>query len=351
MFVCSQIIFLYTTGIHVVSASTPAEMAGLSLQELFAVSTDDSTKKLSKKNKFKVDLSYKQVLFDGYLKGIDKISNDEILFDGSEQRTDENFPVVPTVIKQEAYIVTLSYIYENSDSISISIPLIRQSTDHISIVPGYDFFTLKSEGLGDIVFNYHRNVNHWNKQQLKIFVGLSIPSGSINTVGDTPRASGNQQLPYTMQLGSGTWDIPAGVSYHNNQSPLYRWGGNFFSKTHVGKNNRDYRLGNRVALSSWIKWRTKDTFQPIVKLVYQNWAHIVGQDDEITVPGAFPYPAPITNPNFYGGKKLNMSLGVDMIVSDETGLSFEFSAPIYQSLNGIQSKEVYNVSLNLSLTF
>lgn len=324
-------------------ANTPSEMADLSLQELFALSTDEMDSKTYET--WQANFLYKHSKQDGYLKGSKSISNDEVLFDGNEPRTDDNYPILPTVIKQEAYIANVSYFFNADQSLSVSLPYIIQSTDHDSIVPNYDEFNISSDGIGDITVNYSALVKNWGEDKLTFSIGVSIPSGSIDEEGDTPRAAGDQQLPYTMQLGSGTWDLPVGLSY-SKDGDGYSWGANAFAKVRVGDNDRDYRLGNRFAASIWKKWYVNSSITPLVKVVFQDWGGITGQDNEITIPNpTFPYPAGITNPKNYGGQKVNIILGGDIFIASQA-FSVEIGTPIYQHLNGIQPKETVHFSLN-----
>lgn len=329
-------------------ANTPSEMADLSLQELFALSTDDMDRRTYKPWNF--NFLYKRSKLDGYLNGSDKVSNDDVYFNGDEPRTHKNFPILPTTITQESYIANVSYFLAAEQSISISLPYIVQSTDHISIVSGYDEFNISSDGIGDITVNFTAIIAHWDSQKLSLSVGMSLPVGSIDEKGDTPRASGDQQLPYTMQLGSGTWDLPIGLSYINDQDS-YLWGGNLFAKIRSGKNDRNYRLGNRFAASIWSKWNLNNTFHPVMKVVLQDWGQIIGQDDEIIVPNPqFPYPAGITKPSNYGGQKVSVVVGADIMIYSQA-FAVEIAKPIYQNLNGIQTKETLNFSVNWQSDF
>lgn len=329
-------------------ANTPSEMADLSLQELFALSTDEMDIRTYEAWNF--NFLYKRSELDGYLKGDNKISNDEVYFDGEELRTDENYPILPTIIRQESYIANVSYYLAEEQSISLSLPYIVQSTDHISLVTGYDEFNISSDGIGDITVNFTSLLKKWDNEKISLSVGLSMPTGSIDEKGDTPRATGDQQLPYTMQLGSGTWDIPLGVSYISDKE-FYTWGANLFAKFRSGRNDRDYRLGNRFAASLWGKWHASDIFQPSMKVVFQDWGRIVGQDNEITVPNPkFPYPAGITNPRNYGGQKINLMIGGDILLYSQS-FTVELGKAIYQNLNGIQPKERLNFSINWQSNF
>jgi len=320
-------------------ANTPAEMADFSLQQLLALSTDEENadKKSKNTSPWQVSLLYKRMKFDGYRSGTQSLSNDEVLFDGIEPRTSSNFPVLPTTIIQQAYIANLTYQYDSSQSLSVNLPLIKQSTDHISIVPGYDEFNISTSGLGDISAVYQKVFKKWSMQQLSYSIGVSIPTGSIDEQGDTPREAGNQQLPFTMQLGSGTWDIPLAMSYLNAQN-TWLWGTDLVAKIHIGKNDRQYRLGDRYGVTFWTRWRRAEVFQPIVKLNYQHWERINGRDDETTVAGPFPFPAGITNPDNFGGDKIVSVLG-SAIKWQEQELLVTVSVPLYQSLNGVQPKE------------
>jgi len=68
------------------------------------------------------------------------------------------------------------------------------------------------------------------------------------------------------------------------------------------------------------------------------------------VPAAFPYPAGITNPNYYGGKLVNLSLGSE-IGSKNKALIVQLIIPIYQYVNGVQPKEVMSINASWKITF
>jgi len=183
-------------------ASTPSEMAGLSLQELLSMSTDENSRQASSLNPWSVNLLYTRRVLDGYQIGSKEVSDGEVFFDpANDTRTDTNFPVLPTTIIQQAFVVNISYKLNSTSSLGLSIPYIEQSTDHKSIISGYDEFNISSKGIGDVSFNLSLLQKSWDRQNFTYSIGVSIPTGSIDVVGDTPRAPGDQQLPYTMQLG------------------------------------------------------------------------------------------------------------------------------------------------------
>ena len=55
-------------------------------------------------------------------------------------------------------------------------------------------------------------------------LGFSLPTGSIDEKGRTPKdANVDTQLPYTMQLGSGTYDIKPSIVYFRSCGRLDLW--------------------------------------------------------------------------------------------------------------------------------
>jgi hypothetical protein len=114
---------------------------------------------------------------EDYLQGRDKVNANEVLIDGQETRTSTNFPIVPTKIVQEAFIANLTYSSDGINQVGISIPLIRQSTDHKSIIPGFDQFNISSSGLG---ISYSGLVTSGVEHKITYSIGISLPTGSIS---------------------------------------------------------------------------------------------------------------------------------------------------------------------------
>jgi len=346
------------------TASTPAEMAELSLQELMNLPIEEENELIKPnpqshkiRKKWSLGLIYSHLVFDGYKNGTKDLKNSEVQFTGvMGTRTDKNFPILPTIITQQALIVNATYRINNKSKINIGIPYIRQSTDHESIVGNYEFFNITSSGLGDISTHYKHQLRLGDKDSINLTFGLSTPTGSIDKQGDTPRAAGDQQLPYTMQLGSGTWDIPMGIT-HLHQQKLFNLNTQILGKYRLGENDRNYTLGNRISLSSLVKLKVHKNIFPSFKVNFLHWGKIDGQDDEITIPAQAPfiYPANITNPDYFGGEKINVTLGITLSGEGSIlhGHQFEIKAgkPIYQNLNGIQHKESYHLNVNWTANF
>ena len=327
--------------------STPSEFAELSLHELFETSIADKSAINKADSRWSLAYNVKSAQFRGYLDGDAKRADSQVLWQGQgEQRTQQNFPILPTVIDQQVHVLSVGYSVNDDWRVHVSLPYISQSTDHISIVPGYENFTIDTDGTGDRVISVSHRLVATTEDVWWFTIGTSLPTGSIDETGDTPRAAGDQQLPYTMQLGSGTYDFPLEFSYQSLGKHDFSLSMSAMVRT--GKNDRDYRLGNSYGISGNYNFQLTPTLKPYLGMAYQYRSAIHGQDDEIIVDGAFVYPASITNPHLYGGKKVSAELGIRWQFSEFYAISAEFSKPIYQHLNGPQPKENYRTGLRLS---
>ncbi|MFT7129279.1 MAG: hypothetical protein ACI89U_001394 [Gammaproteobacteria bacterium] len=346
-------VFLLSVSNQTSAQSVPSDLLDLSIEELFAADVgDDRGSSREKFDRWNFSYSYKRSHFSDYLDGTKRVARNDVLFSpGQEPRTDKNFPVVPTEIDQEVHALIVGYEFEKGLMLSISVPYIKQSTDHISVVPGYSAFNISSDGFGDVsVIGSYRFASS-NTKSWQIGMGLSIPTGSIEQEGDTPRASGKQQLPYTMQLGSGTYDVPAYLSYVTRKG-LYMAGFDLTSKLRLGENDRDYRLGNSASASTWIRFTNNRWVQPSLKLSYRYSSDIYGEDKSLGVGGPFPYPAPVVEPSQFGGKQINLLLGLRIpVFGSGRYIDLEAGKSLYQSLNGPQSREDYQFSVTVNSGF
>ena len=334
------------------SQSTPSEFAEMSLADLFEQTIDEVGSSNQDRSPWSFAFQAQTVEFQDYLDGDDRVSEDEVLWSGpksGEPRTDKNFPVVPGKIIQTAFLFSLGYVFNESWRGHLTVPYIRQSTDHISIVPNYNTFKIKTSGIGDTIVSASYKLSDSELSDWWLTVGLSIPTGSIDEEGDTPRAPGDQQLPYTMQLGSGTYDFPIELSYHakGEHDIIVSLSANIRS----GTNDNDYRLGNNYSLAGRYKFNFSEILQPYVGLEVEYGDSIHGADTELLVDSPYPYPAPITNPDLFGGIKIGARAGVSWTISHHYRLSLEIGKPVYQNLNGPQTREDWRSSMRISRPF
>ena len=305
-------------------------------------------------SRFHFSTSYVKVRFDGYMDGTDDLSLGEVLLSGGTQ-TDKNFPIVPTVITQEATQFKTAYTLSEQITLSLSIPYIRQSSEHISNKDGFEEFTIVSEGLGDIetAISWFKQLD--NNNHLLLSLGISLPTGSIDETGDTPGPGRDNQLPYTMQLGSGTYDIKPSINYFGVAGD-WTYGADLNMTLRTGKNDRDYRLGNVYQAGIWTRYALTDWIQPSFRIDGVVWDKISGKDTDLPYnPVTDRYPAAVVKPDNFGGTKLLALVGLRLKDPrgrlENTFLEFEAGAPFYQDLNGPQPSEDWRFSASFVLSF
>jgi hypothetical protein len=154
-----------------------------------------------------------------------------------------------------------------------------------------------------------------------------------------------------MQIGSGTWDLPLGVTYKKYGQYL-NGGSDMLAVIRTGNNDRDYRLGHKFTWAGWLSWNGGELVEPGVRLSYRWQGDISGEDVSLRVPNpAFPYPAPVVDPTAFGGQQLDLAVYVDVELAAHWNLRVEYSRPLWLNLNGPQSAEKFHLGLSIGTTF
>lgn len=359
-------------GLSAFGQTPPVDLANISLGDLlnakivrsysdhaaFKTGEQETSLGYLDSSRFHFSANYINVKFDGYMDGTKKLSIEDVLWSGpgsGEARTDKNFPVVPTVIHQE--LVQFKGAYELSErfTISLSIPYIRQETEHVSIANNFEDFTIVSEGLGDIELAVSHLQQLSQSSKLLMNLGLSLPTGSIDKKGDTPTPGPDNQLPYTMQLGSGTYDIKPSIHYFGSAGN-WTYGADLNLTLRTGKNDRDYRLGNVYQAGVWTRYALTDWLEPSIRLNGIVWDEISGKDPALPYDSSTDrYPAAVVKPDNFGGTKLLAVAGLRL--KDPRGrlensfLELEVGTPFYQKLNGPQPSEDWRFSASFVLKY
>ncbi|OSY87168.1 alpha amylase, catalytic subdomain protein [Tenacibaculum holothuriorum] len=211
-------------------------------------------------------------------------------------------------------------------------------------------FSTSSSGLGDIKLGMLYKFINKNKESLHANVGISIPTGELNAKDVTPMSAPNKiQLPYPMQIGSGTYDADLGLTYLG-QAETFSWGSQLKGTYRFGKNSYDYSLGNRYSLNSWFAVKTHQWLSFSARLEGLIVSPINGKN-----PNLNPMMVTTANTENSGGKFINGGLGFSVYAFKGSlknlRFGFEFSTPLYQNLNGIQlkNKETITAGLQYSL--
>ena len=256
--------------------------------------------------------------------GTNKVSNQKVL---------EDFMVTPTDMTMQMHMFSLMFAPTDHITLMGKVPYFKKSMNHLTRM-GTRFKT-ESDGIGDIKFTGLIKVydNHW--QRVHLNAGMSFPTGSIDEKDRTPMGP-KQQLPYPMQLGSGTFDLLPGITYLGEYNYL-SWGSQVSGTIRLGENDRDYTLGDALDITAWGAYDWYNWISTSARFDWQFWGNIDGAD-----PALNPAVVPTADPNLRGGNRLDLLFGLNFYVPEGPRfikgqrLAIEMGFPIYQDLDGPQ---------------
>jgi hypothetical protein len=258
--------------------------------------------------------------------------------------------VVPTKMTMEMHMFGGMYAPTDNTTLMAMLPYIRKEMDHVTFqapnpmmgIPPDNTnriggFTTKSEGIGDLKLSalhrlYDDAVNH-----VHLNLGISAPTGSVkkrDTILDPFGRTPDVRLPYSMQIGTGTWDLLPGITYHARQGDL-SWGAQYMAEVRLeSENSEGYAFGDKHTVTGWVAYQFAPWISTSFRAEYMTQGDIDGSDPEIGGP------VQTANPEFYGGQRLNLLGGVNLVVPHGPlkghRLAFEAGAPVFQDLNGPQ---------------
>jgi hypothetical protein len=219
--------------------------------------------------------------------------------------------------------------------------------DHLTRAGGS--FTVESGGFGDIGVAALVGLVREGSSRLHLNLGVTIPTGSIDQTDVTPASDPDEaQLPYPMQIGTGTFGIVPGVTYLG-MSERISWGGQATFNFQIGENDRDWGVGDRYMGTGWLAVRAATGLSFSARAKYQMWKDYSGADADLN-----PMMVPTARTDLRGGKRLDVPLGANYWINSGTlrGMRFlaEYEIPVWQDLSGPQLKSTGVLTLGVQLS-
>lgn len=262
----------------------------------------------------------------------------------------EGFLVTPTSMTTEMFMGGLMYAPTNEITLMAMVPYIVKEMDHLRR-DGFTF-TTKTEGVGDTKFGAMYKFFDAHRQRLHIGLFGSAPTGSIDETDGTPRPGSTtlfeSQLPYPMQLGSGTWDFLPSLTYLG-QCDHFSWGAQVMGTIRGGKNENGYSLGDKFEGTAWFAWLIQEWISTSVRVSGTTWGNISGRDDTLMIPATV---IPTADPTRRAGQRIDVGLGLNLYAPASWGwgwatgnrIAVEVELPVYQRLAGPQLGSDYMVT-------
>jgi hypothetical protein len=295
-------------------------------------------------------LSYRYMRMDmsPNLVGSDEVSASEIVASPGPYE----YMVSPVEMDMNMHMFGLMYAPFDKVTLMAMIPFITKSMDHVTRPGGA--FTTESQGVGDlklsVLYQPWKNEHHSVHFQL----GFSSPTGSIDETDVTPMSGGAAvQMPYPMQIGSGTFGLLFGGTYNGHRGRV-SWGGQVSAVVWLGTNDNDYRLGDEYEITSWAAYNITAWASGSFRIAWAQNFNIDGAD-----PALNPMMVPTADPNLRAGRHLDALFGLNLDPSAVRWLGFmggtligvEGGLPMYQNLDGPQLGEAWQITAGIQYAF
>ena len=260
--------------------------------------------------------------------------------------TGNDFMVTPTEMPMSMFMFGAMYAPADRVTLMGMLPILDNSMDHVTRAGG--MFTTESGGLGDIKVGAMIGFADWANQSLHLNALVSLPTGSIEERDVLPTSNGNEvQLPYPMQIGSGTVDAMPAITWLA-QSGEWSFGAQGGATIRFGTNDRDWTLGDKVFGTAWWGRNVSRNFAASLRVQATNVGNIEGADAAGSVN---PAVVPTARTDLRGGTSVEAGLGFNFYFPGAKALRFAWEGlvPFYQSLDGPQLETDWRVVVGIQL--
>lgn len=276
------------------------------------------------KGEWMVSYRYMRMDMAGNRDGTDRVDDSAVV-----DPAGFGFMVAPTEMNMEMHMFGAMYAPSDTVTLAAMLPYMDVQMDHVT--RGGQEFRTATSGVGDISVAALMTVHETDSSHLHLNLGVSAPTGSIDEEDETPASMGNEvQLPYPMQLGSGTWDVRPGLTWTGIEDS-WSYGAQALGTLRMGRNSRDYSLGDRLDVTAWAAYRATQRVSFSGRLALGRLKNIDGADGDINAG-----MVPTADPGRRAGTRLDALVGLNALIGGGNRLSIEVGYPIHQDLNGPQ---------------
>ena len=270
---------------------------------------------------------YMTMTMEGSRIGTDPVADADIVSPGG------GFMITPTRMPMTMHMVGAMFAPSDHITFMAMLPLVSSSMDHITRHGGS--FTTASGGVGDLKAGAMIGLADWANQSLHLNAMVGLPTGSIEEVDVLPISEGMEvQLPYPMQIGSGTFDLRPGLTWLG-QAGGWSWGAQGNAVLRTGMNSRDWALGNKVQGTAWWARLLARNAAAGLRLVATRTGNIDGKD---SAPSVNPQMVPTARTDLRAGTVIEGGVSFNLYIPRATGfrIAVEVLLPFVRDLEGPQ---------------
>ncbi|PXA05528.1 alpha amylase [Coraliomargarita sinensis] len=336
-------------------AETPAPLFPCCAADLNSISRPDGHAPISvmgdhthAKGGWMLSYRYMHMDMDGMRNGSTRASSTDVF------AADDGYTVTPTEMSMDMHMFGLMYAPTEQLTVMLMANYLETVMHHrinpaapgmLLNVVGGDDFTTESSGWGDIKLSALYRFYLEGNRKAHFGLGVSLPTGSIDEKDNTPRPGmpptfNSNQLPASMQLGSGTYDLLPSLTYVQ-QFEDWSWGAQANGTLRLeSENDNDYRSGHVFELLGWTGYNLTDWLAVNSGLSYKYTGKLNGSQDDIGLVGPNGRSVTTAFKDNYGGERVDVTFGFNLLGPSGRikghRVSADLRLPLWQELNGHQ---------------
>ncbi|MCB1121184.1 MAG: transporter [Verrucomicrobiae bacterium] len=298
---------------------------------------------------------------DGMRSGTDGVSPTDVFA--------ANYTVSPTDMSMQMHMY--GFMYAPSDAVTLMAmgsyqdkemthTIFPMAAPLLALNDGKSEFTTRAEGFGDLKLSALINLHKGENDRTHATLGVSVPTGSIGKQDIIPGPGGriDRQLPAPMQLGSGTYDLLAGLTYRKQaETSSYGIQGNAVIRLE-DENSHGYQWGDQFQVLGWMSWLVSPDFSLSVSGYAKTEGKMSGAQDNVSLNPPFAPSRRTVTTAFgenYGGDQAGLRFGVNFLGAEAGASGHRFAAeidiPLYRDLNGFQLETDWIATLGWQKAF
>jgi hypothetical protein len=278
---------------------------------------------------FEIGLKFVNHRYKGQGVGTDSLPVNQVL---------TMFDVAPTLMSMRGVEANILLGLTQHLTLSASGTFAQKKMDYLGGIENEPslllYYQTEALGVEDVKVAALYNIYNSGAIRAHLTGGVSIPIGAIDSQDATPGSSGDTQLPYQQQLGSGTFDVLPGatVTVQNEKASL---GIQWQAAIRIGENDRGWALGDLYQTIIWAGYKASDWISASLGAQYSRWGNVEGFDPDLD-----PFANPANNTLAQAGWRVDLPIGVNVVMPEGRfgghRFGLEFLVPVHQDLDGPQ---------------
>lgn len=293
-----------------------------------------------------VALRYQRVSSSGYYQGGERV--------GAQELAAAGYTMMASDMTMDMFMLDLMYTPTDKISLMLMPHFMRMdmTMEATGAMPmdghgdghhGHDMGAGHSvSGIGDTLASVLFELAAGDRYQLLASAGLSIPTGSVSK-----KHADGHFVHYSMQPGSGTWDLVPSLTYKGSKG-VFGWGAQLNGRFGLeSRNDSGYARGDRYGATAWSSVRLAPWVSISARLAYEQQDSISGHYN-----GPHNHSSPADRQENYGGEYVDAGLGANLVVREGgfagLRLNLEWTTRVNEDYNGFQLGQDQGVNATAS---